>query len=268
MAKTTVASWTCSPRRPGAARSPSGSPRYFGFVIGGITQWRSPPTGWCRPGTRTPASTSTSPLSAAIEDIAAGWLLDLFDLPRGFPGGASSPAARWRISPAWRPRGMACCAAPAGMSKRMACTAHLASTWSSRPRRTSRSTLRSATSAWARGRSCDVRHRRAGTHARGPPARGAGRRGRADDRLRAGGQREHRCVRSAAGDRELAHARNAWLHSTARSVCGRVRVAPTAPWPTESSWPIRGRPTRTSGSTCRTTPASRSCATPGTIVRR
>lgn len=60
----------------------SGSPRYFGFVIGGTypvalaADWLA--TTW----DQNAGIHATSPLSAVVEEVAAGWLLDLFDLPR------------------------------------------------------------------------------------------------------------------------------------------------------------------------------------------
>ena len=60
----------------------SGSPRYFGFVIGGTypvalaADWLA--TTW----DQNAGIYATSPLSAVVEEVAAGWLLDLFDLPR------------------------------------------------------------------------------------------------------------------------------------------------------------------------------------------
>lgn len=60
----------------------SGSPRYFGFVIGGTypvalaADWLA--TTW----DQNAGIYATSPLSAVVEEVAAEWLLDLFDLPR------------------------------------------------------------------------------------------------------------------------------------------------------------------------------------------
>ena len=59
----------------------SGSPRYFGFVIGGtypvalaadwlVTTWD-----------QNAGIYATSPISAVVEEVAAAWLLELFDLP-------------------------------------------------------------------------------------------------------------------------------------------------------------------------------------------
>ena len=60
----------------------SGSPRYFGFVIGGTypvalaADWLA--TTW----DQNAGIYATSPLASVVEDVAAGWLLELFDLPR------------------------------------------------------------------------------------------------------------------------------------------------------------------------------------------
>jgi glutamate/tyrosine decarboxylase-like PLP-dependent enzyme len=58
-------------------------PRYFGFVIGGsvptamAADWLT--SAWDQNG----FSYASSPAAAVVEDIAAGWLLDIFGLPRG-----------------------------------------------------------------------------------------------------------------------------------------------------------------------------------------
>ncbi len=58
-------------------------PRYFGFVIGGsvpaalAADWLT--SAWDQNG----FSYASSPAAAAVEDIAARWLLDIFGLPRG-----------------------------------------------------------------------------------------------------------------------------------------------------------------------------------------
>lgn len=60
----------------------SGSPRYFGFVIGGTypvalaADWLA--TTW----DQNAGIFATSPLSAVVEEVAGDWLLELFDLPR------------------------------------------------------------------------------------------------------------------------------------------------------------------------------------------
>ena len=58
-------------------------PRYFGFVIGGsvpaamAADWLA--SAWDQNG----FSYASSPAAAVVEDIAAGWLIDIFRLPRG-----------------------------------------------------------------------------------------------------------------------------------------------------------------------------------------
>ena len=60
----------------------SGSPRYFGFVIGGTypvalaADWLA--TTW----DQNAGIYATSPLSAVVEEVTGDWLLELFDLPR------------------------------------------------------------------------------------------------------------------------------------------------------------------------------------------
>ena len=91
----------------------------------------------------------------------------------------------------------------------------------------------------------------------------------ADDRVRAGRQRQHRRLRSARGDLRARRARRApGCTSTARSACGRPPQPAARTSLADPSSPTRGRPTRTSGSTCRTTAAWPSCATPRRCARR
>src|SRR5436305_3488232 len=58
-------------------------PRYFGFVIGGgvpaalAADWLT--AAWDQNATLY----ATSPADSVVEEVAAGWLLDLLDLPRG-----------------------------------------------------------------------------------------------------------------------------------------------------------------------------------------
>lgn len=60
----------------------SGSPRYYGFVIGGsypvalATDWLV--STW----DQNPGIYATSPLTSVVEEVAREWLLELFDLPR------------------------------------------------------------------------------------------------------------------------------------------------------------------------------------------
>ena len=56
---------------------------------------------------------ATSPAAAVVEEVAAGWLLDVLGLPAdvsvGFVTGGQSANTR-----AWPPRATRCCGAPAG----------------------------------------------------------------------------------------------------------------------------------------------------------
>jgi glutamate/tyrosine decarboxylase-like PLP-dependent enzyme len=60
----------------------SGSPRYFGFVIGGTLPVALAADWLTSTWDQNAGIYATSPLSAVVEEIAGDWLLDLFDLPR------------------------------------------------------------------------------------------------------------------------------------------------------------------------------------------
>jgi glutamate/tyrosine decarboxylase-like PLP-dependent enzyme len=60
----------------------SGSPRYFGFVIGGTYPVALAADWLAATWDQNAGIYATSPLSAVVEEIAADWLIDLFDLPR------------------------------------------------------------------------------------------------------------------------------------------------------------------------------------------
>ncbi len=60
----------------------SGSPRYFGFVIGGSVPVALAADLLVSTWDQNAGIFATSPLSSVIEEVAADWLLDLFDLPR------------------------------------------------------------------------------------------------------------------------------------------------------------------------------------------
>ena len=72
-----------------------GSPRYFGFVIGGAlpaaiaADWMV--SAWDQNG----GLASPTPAVAAIEEMAGAWLIDLLGLPGGRLLRAASPDARW-----------------------------------------------------------------------------------------------------------------------------------------------------------------------------
>ncbi|GAB3093079.1 pyridoxal phosphate-dependent decarboxylase family protein [Lysobacter terrae] len=70
-----------------AAQAPQGtsacaSPRYFGFVIGGSLPVALAADWLVSTWDQNAGIHVISPLSAALEEVAAQWLLDLFDLPR------------------------------------------------------------------------------------------------------------------------------------------------------------------------------------------
>jgi glutamate/tyrosine decarboxylase-like PLP-dependent enzyme len=60
----------------------SGSPRYFGFVIGGTLPVALAADWLVATWDQNAGIHATSPMAAVIEDVAGRWLLDLFDLPR------------------------------------------------------------------------------------------------------------------------------------------------------------------------------------------
>ncbi|GAB3385445.1 pyridoxal phosphate-dependent decarboxylase family protein [Lysobacter fragariae] len=62
--------------------SACGSPRYFGFVIGGAYPVALAADWLVSAWDQNAGIHVISPLAAAVEEVAAGWLLDLFDLPR------------------------------------------------------------------------------------------------------------------------------------------------------------------------------------------
>ncbi|MEP6632900.1 MAG: aminotransferase class V-fold PLP-dependent enzyme, partial [Luteimonas sp.] len=60
----------------------SGSPRYFGFVIGGTYPVALAADWLAAAWDQNAGIYATSPLASVVEDVAGDWLLDLFDLPR------------------------------------------------------------------------------------------------------------------------------------------------------------------------------------------
>ena len=86
-------------------------------------RWRSRRTGSPRPGTRTPASTSPRPRWRCWRRSAGRGSRTLSSDSRWTRRSASSPADRWRTSPASRRRDMRCWPGPAGTSPQRARTA-------------------------------------------------------------------------------------------------------------------------------------------------
>ena len=206
----------------------SAGPRYFGFVIGGslpsavAADWLT--TAWDQNG----FAYVMSPAGSVIEEVTAGWLLDAFGLPRdasvGFASGATMAtftglaAGRHRVlqRAGWDVEGDGLIGAP-----EIAVVAR---------RRGPRDRLRVAPDGRAREPPRPQgRGRRAGPDAAGSAARGA-RRGRREAGDRGGpvGQREHRRLRPAAGDRgrrPRAAERVAPRRRRVRAVGGRLTVA-------------------------------------------
>ena len=86
---------------------------------------------------------------------------------------------------------------------------------------------------------------------------------RADDRLRAGRQRQHRRLRRSHARLRRPRAVGAWVHvDGAFGLWAAASPADAAPRRRASSSPTRGRATGTSGSTSRTTRATRSARIP------
>ena len=236
-------------------------PRYFGFVTGGalpvtvaadwlVSTWDGPHFGRV-----------VSPAGAAVEDVAARWVLEALALPRdarvGFVTGATMAnlvglaAARHRVL------------ATRGLGRRGAGADRRAAGADPRRRRGPRLAAEGAAAARLRlgRRRADPRRRQRRDAAR-PARRGAARRGRAGDRLRAGRQRQHRRAATRCCRSSPPRARPApGCTSTARSACGRPPRRGSRRWWPAPTAPTRGRSTPTSGSTCPTTAASRSSPT-------
>ena len=131
----------------------SAGPRYFGFVIGGAlpaavaADWLT--AAWDQNG----GGAITAPALAVVEAVAADWVRELLGLPARAAASASSPAVRWRTSPAWPPRATRCSPTRAGTSRPTACRARRPCASSPAPRRTSRSRAPAGSSASAPARS-------------------------------------------------------------------------------------------------------------------
>ena len=234
-------------------------PRFFGFVIGGslpvtlAANWLA--TAW----DQNAAFDSVTPAASLLEAVALEWLLDIFGLPEGCAGAFVTGATMANFS--------ALAAARHAVLAGQDWDVEADGLFGAPPitvviGEEAHPTLIKALGLVGFGRNRVVRvpGRRPGPHARRRAAAAHGR----DDRLRAGRQRQHRRVRPARRrSRERAREAGAWVH-----VDGAFGLWAAAA-PARAHLVAGLRPRRllgdrraTSGSTCPTTAASRSCATP------
>ena len=202
-------------------------PRYFGFVIGGhlpaalAADWLT--STW----DQNAALYVDAPANSVVEEVAAGWLLEILDLPRtasvGFTTGGmmanftALAAARHAVL------------APAGLGRRGARALRRAGDRRGDRRRGARHDPRRPPDARPRPRAGEAgAGRRPGADGRGGAARGPAVLRRPADRLRAGGEREHRRLRSARRDRRRSPRAPARPGSTSTAPSGSGRAASPA----------------------------------------
>ena len=101
----------------------SAGPRYFGFVIGGSVPAALAADWLVSAWDQDAGLYACGPAAAVVEDVAAGWLLDLLGLPRLRQRGLRDRRARWPTSPASPPAATPSWRARAGTSRRTACAA-------------------------------------------------------------------------------------------------------------------------------------------------
>ena len=256
---------------PGLVATPG--PRFFGFVIGGALPARA--ADWLASAWDQNAGLYVaSPAAAAVVEevarrVAARPARPAADRERRLrhrrPDGQLH--RRWRppVTRVLRRRGLGRRGATGCRARRairvvVGDEAHV----TDRPRAAAARPRRRRAIERGAGRRPGADARRTRSPARSPSVDGP------DDRLRAGRQRQHRRVRPArTRSPTLADAarRLAARRRRVRAV-GRGEPAAAARSSRGSSAPTRGRPTRTSGSTCPTTAASRSSRDPGAHRRR
>ena len=249
----------------------SAGPRYFGFVIGGslpsavAADWLT--TAWDQNG----FAYATSPAGSVVEEVTAGWLVDAVRPAGGLVGRVRERSDDGHVH---RPRGGSPSRAPAGRLGRRGGRPDRRAADRGRPRRrgprdragvapdgsasANRTNLRVEADEQGRMRPDRLREVLAGVADRPVIVCGPVR------------QRQHRRVRSAAGDRRRgsrAAQRLAPRRRRVRAVGGRVAGA-APPRRRASTGRTPGRPTPTSGSTSPTTAGSRSSATPRPTTRR
>ena len=257
-----------------AARRASARPRPWRWRAGASSasssaarcRRRWPPTGWPAPGTRTRALHSHVTGDGALEEVALRWLLELLGLPPDCGGAFVTGATMANFTRAGRRAPCASWRGRAGTSRRdglfgappitvvVGAEAHPSLLQGAGPARARPQPGRRACRSTGRGGCGPTRCPRSSgptivclqagnvnTGAFDPLGEICA---RARVRRRLGARR--RRVRPLGG--------------------GRARARP--PRGAASPTPTRGPPTRTSGSTCPTTAASRSCATPRRCGRR
>ena len=221
-------------------------PRYFGFVTGGAYPVAVAADWLVSAWDQNAALQVMSPAMARLEDVTAGWLLDLFGLPAsssvGFVTGATMAnvtclgAARHEVlrRDGWDVEADGLQRAPS-LRVFAGAGAHASIDTAARLLGFGTSNL-IRVAADAQGRMV-------------PDAlEAAMARHRSGDRLSAGRAREHRRVRSVrATHRHRASRAARGCTWTARSDCGREPPPRCGPSPTASSGPIRGASMHTSG---------------------
>ena len=228
------------------------------------------PTGWRAPGTRTPALYVMSPAAAVAEEVAAAWLVELLDLPAGTSVGFVTGATMANFT--------ALAAARHAVLARVGWDVERLGLQGAPPVTVvthdgTHVTVYASLQMLGLGREGD-RVRRIAADDQGRMRPDALREVLAGidgpiDRVRPGRQREQRRVRPVRGDRpDRPRARGVGPRRwRVRDLGGGGAVAARADARPRARR-IRGRPTPTSGSTCRTTRVWSSCATPRRITRR
>ena len=133
----------CSPATMAMA-----GPRFFGFVIVGALPVTLAANWLAGAWDQNSALYNVTPATAKLEQVALGWLVNLFGLPPDTGGGFVTGATVANF-PLWPRRATPCCAARVGTWRLMAYSARRRSPSSSARRPTRRSSSRSACWGWA-----------------------------------------------------------------------------------------------------------------------